>query len=131
MQRQTRTCRSFSVLCQQTLSRRSYWQIGFKVSSVAKGLADLLTSKSAWRKVLKDIINYFRELVKGFDARSKSLVAASNVITNTNIPQNFLNTGGLGDASSILRDFHKQAQNEANKARDLENEVVMQLTGMF
>lgn len=84
----------------------------------------------AWRKILKDIINYFRELAKGFDARSKSILAAANVINNSTIPQNFLNTGGIGDAAYILRDFHKQAQTEATKAHDLENEVVMQLTGM-
>jgi hypothetical protein len=88
-----------------------------------------LTVQIAWRKILKDIINYFRELVKGFDSRSKSLLAASNVITNTTIPSNFLTSGGIGDAAHILRDFHKQALTEANKAKDLENEVVMQLTG--
>ena len=57
-------------------------------------------------------------------------MAASNIISNTTIPGNFLNSGGLGDATYIMRDFHKQALTEANKARDLENEVVMQLTGM-
>jgi hypothetical protein len=57
------------------------------------------------------------------------LLAASNVINNTTVPGNFLSTGGIGEAASILRDFHKQALTEANKAKDLENEVVMQLTG--
>ena len=39
-------------------------------------------------------------------------------------------SGGIGDATHILRDFHKQALSEANKSRDVENEVIMQLTGL-
>lgn len=84
----------------------------------------------AWRKVLKDLINYFRDLHKTYETRSKTLLSTSNVVNNTTIPPNFLSSGGLGDAASILRDFHKQALNEANKARDLENEVIIQLTGL-
>ena len=38
--------------------------------------------------------------------------------------------GGLGDATHILRDFHKQALAEANKSRDVENEIILQLTGL-
>lgn len=62
--------------------------------------------------------------------RAKTLLSASNVISNTTVPSNFLTSGGIGDAAHILRDFHKQAVAEANKARDLENEVIMQLTGL-
>jgi hypothetical protein len=57
-------------------------------------------------------------------------MTASNAINNTAAPSNFLPSGGLGDALYILRDFHKQGLNEANKARDLENEVIIQLTGL-
>ncbi|OCT48699.1 PH domain protein [Cladophialophora carrionii] len=84
----------------------------------------------AWRKVLKDLINYFRELHKTYETRAKALMSTSNVINNTTIPPNFLSQGGVGDAAYILRDFHKQGLNEANKARDLENEVIIQLTGL-
>lgn len=84
----------------------------------------------AWRKVLKDLITYFRDLHKSYEVRSKTLLSASNVINNTNVPSNFLTSGGLGDAAHILRDFHKQAISESNKAKDLENEVIMQLTGL-
>lgn len=84
----------------------------------------------AWRKVLKDLINYFRELHKTYEGRAKTLLTTSSAINNTSIPPNFLTSGGVGDAAYILRDFHKQALNEANKARDLENEVIIQLTGL-
>ncbi len=62
--------------------------------------------------------------------RSKALMSTSNVINNATLPPNFMSSGGIGDAAFILRDFHKQALSEANKARDLENEVIIQLTGL-
>ena len=83
-----------------------------------------------WRKVLKDLITYFRDVQKSYETRAKSLIAAANVMSNTMIPSNFLTHGGLGDAVHILRDYHKNALNESNKAKDLENEVIMQLTGL-
>lgn len=80
--------------------------------------------------MLKDLITYFRELHKSYDTRSKTLQSAGNVIGSGAMPSNFLSSGGLGDASRILADFHKQSLNEAHKARDLENDVIMQLTGL-
>ncbi|KAK5416763.1 phosphatidylinositol 4,5-bisphosphate-binding protein [Exophiala xenobiotica] len=92
---------------------------------------ELLANRfQAWRKVLKDIINYFRDLHKTYEMRSKALMSTSNVLNNTTMPPGFVSSGGIGDAGFILRDFHKQALNEANKARDLENEVIIQLTGL-
>lgn len=38
--------------------------------------------------------------------------------------------GGLNDATRILRDFHKQSVSEANKAKDIESEVINQLSGL-
>lgn len=84
----------------------------------------------AWRKVLKDLINYFRDLHKMYEVRAKTLSSTSSVINNTTMPPNFLPSGGVGDAFDILRDFHKQALSDANKARDLHNEVIIQLTGL-
>lgn len=80
--------------------------------------------------MLKDLIGYFRDLQKSYETRSKTLLSASNVINNISIPSNFLSTGGLADAAYVLRDFHKLALNEANKSKDLENEVILQLTGL-
>lgn len=67
---------------------------------------------------------------KSYESRSKSLYTLSNVITNTSIPPDFLTTGGIGDGIHILRDFHKQAISEANKAKTIEEDVVVQLTGL-
>lgn len=41
-----------------------------------------------------------------------------------------MNNGGLADAVGILRDFHRLSITEANKSKELENEVILQLTGL-
>lgn len=46
------------------------------------------------------------------------------------MPSNFMSSGGLAEATQLLREFHKLSLNEANKSRELENEVIQQLTGL-
>lgn len=87
-------------------------------------------TRTAWRKLLKDLITYFREVATSYEHRAKSLLKVSNVINNTNAPTMFMTEGGLNDANRILRDFHKQSVTEANKSRDIENEVINQLSGL-
>ena len=84
----------------------------------------------AWRKLLKDLITYFREIQTSYEQRSKSLLKVSNIINNTNAPSLFMTDGGLNDATRILRDHHKHAVVEANKAKDIENDVITQLSGL-
>lgn len=38
--------------------------------------------------------------------------------------------GGISDAVHILRDYHKQSITEGNKAKSIEEEVIVQLTGL-
>ncbi|KAF1934806.1 hypothetical protein EJ02DRAFT_460904 [Clathrospora elynae] len=83
-----------------------------------------------WRKFLKDLITYFREVASSYEHRAKSLLKVSNVINNTNAPAALLLEGGLSDANRFLRDFHKQAIVEANKARDIEADVINQISGL-
>jgi len=83
-----------------------------------------------WRKFLKDLIAYFREVSSSYEHRAKSLLKVSNVINNTNAPASLLSDGGLNEANRFLRDFHKQAIAEANKARDIEADVINQLSGL-
>lgn len=80
--------------------------------------------------MLKDLIAYFRDVQKSSESRSKSLLTVSNLISNIGTPPIFLKEGGIGDATQILRDYHKQALAEGNKARDIENDVIIQLTGL-
>lgn len=87
-------------------------------------------SFAAWRKVLKDLITYFREIQTQYDHRSKTLLKISNVINNTGTPSLFLPSGGIDDALQILRNYHKQSISEANKSREIENDVILALTGL-
>ncbi|KAL1980383.1 hypothetical protein VTN96DRAFT_4227 [Rasamsonia emersonii] len=91
---------------------------------------ELANRFQAWRKVLKDLIIFFKDIQKSYETRAKLLLSASNIINNMTMPSTFLESGGLGDATEILRSYHKQGLIEANRAREVENEVVMQLTGL-
>lgn len=73
---------------------------------------------------------FFKELQKSYEARAKLYLSSTNVLNNTSLPSTFLKSGGLGDATEILTDFHRQAHFEMNKAAEVENEVVNQLVGL-
>ncbi|KAF2758167.1 hypothetical protein EJ05DRAFT_379637 [Pseudovirgaria hyperparasitica] len=92
---------------------------------------DILANRfQAWRKLLKDLITYFREVQTSYEQRAKSLLKVSNVVNNIDNPSFLLTEGGLNDANRILRDFHKQSITEANKAKEIEIEVIGQLSGL-
>ena len=76
------------------------------------------------------MINYFRDVQKSHDSKAKSLASTAHIINTTSIPPEFLGSGGIGEATRILQDFQKQSLNESNKAKEIENEVIMQLTGL-
>ena len=76
----------------------------------------LTERKIAWRKILKDLILFFKELQKSYETRSKLFLSASNILNSAALPPSFLDSGGLADATDILRDFHHQGHMEANKA---------------
>ena len=42
----------------------------------------------------------------------------------------FLIEGGISDATQILRDYYKQSLAEGNKAKNIEEDVIVQLTGL-
>ncbi|KAI0157065.1 hypothetical protein GGR52DRAFT_187440 [Hypoxylon sp. FL1284] len=92
---------------------------------------ELLSNRfQAWRKILKDLVAYFREIQSHYEHRSKSLVKLANVVNNTNTPPGFLASGGLDDALQILRNYHKNSIVEASKAREIEEDVILALTGL-
>jgi hypothetical protein len=83
-----------------------------------------------WRKLLKDLIAYFREIQSHYEHRSKSLLKLSNVANNITTPPGFLSSGGLADALQVLRQYHKESIVNATKAREIEEDVVLALTGL-
>ncbi|RWA04189.1 hypothetical protein EKO27_g10914 [Xylaria grammica] len=84
----------------------------------------------AWRKILKDLIAYFREIQSHYEHRSKSLIKLANVCNNISTPPGFLASDGLDEALQILRGYHKAAIIEANKAKEIEGDVILALTGL-
>ncbi len=56
----------------------------------------------------------------------------SSVVGNTVMPGLFLpeGAGGIADATHIMRDFHKKSISEANKAKDIEEDVILSLSGL-
>ncbi|CAI7661212.1 unnamed protein product [Penicillium discolor] len=84
----------------------------------------------AWRKLLKDLILFFKEVQKSYETRAKLFMSASSVVNNQTLPPGLLQAGGLADATEILQNFHRQGYNEANKAVEVEVEVISQLTGL-
>jgi ribosomal protein L9 len=46
------------------------------------------------------------------------------------MPPGFLSSGGLGDAIQILKDYNRQLLAESNKAKEIETEIIAQLTGL-
>lgn len=83
-----------------------------------------------WRKVLKDLIAYFREIQNHYEQRSKSLLKLANVANNIATPPGFLQSAGIDDALQFLRIYNKNAILEANKAKEIEEDVILALTGL-
>lgn len=52
------------------------------------------------------------------------------MLNNTSTPPGFLSEGGLDDALQVLRNYNRQAIAESNKAREIEEDVILALTGL-
>lgn len=80
--------------------------------------------------MLKDLIAYFREIQSHYEHRSKALVKLANVSNNISTPTSFLTSAGIDDALQFLRAYNKNAIVEANKAKEIEEDVILALTGL-
>ncbi len=90
----------------------------------------MLIGPAAWRKILKDLIAYHREIQNSYEQRAKSTQRLSTTLNGVTIQPGFLDTGGIDDAAQMLRSYHKQAISEAVKAREIEEDVILALTGL-
>ncbi|KAM3514125.1 hypothetical protein MY11210_002226 [Beauveria gryllotalpidicola] len=83
-----------------------------------------------WRKLLKDLIAYFREIQSHYEQRAKSLTKLGNAANSVPTPESFLKSAGLDDALQLLRSYNKTALQEAQKAKDIEGDVILALAGL-
>lgn len=100
-----------------------------KMSSSSRSCIVSNTSE-AWRKLLKDLITFFREVQLSYEARSKGFMRTSNIINSVSAPTVLRAEGGLEDALATLRGYNKHALAESNKAREIEEDVITQLNGL-
>ncbi|KAL7790353.1 hypothetical protein V8C37DRAFT_410933 [Trichoderma ceciliae] len=92
---------------------------------------DVLAARfQTWRRILKDLIAYYREIQSHYEQKSKSLAKLSSVANNIANPTSFLQTAGIDDALQIIRNYNKLALQEATKAREIEEDVILALTGL-
>ncbi|KAF2663479.1 hypothetical protein BT63DRAFT_430324 [Microthyrium microscopicum] len=92
---------------------------------------DILAARfQGWRKVLKDLIMYFREVQSTYEARAKTATKISHTVNSLAMPVGFLPAGGIGDAHEIWQQFHKQAVAENLKAKEIDRDVISQLNSL-
>lgn len=82
--------------------------------------------------MVKDLIVYYREIQASYEQRSKAIMKIYHVINNTMMPEGLLSEGegGVADTARVLREFHKKAIAESNKAQEIEEDVIVQLGGL-
>jgi hypothetical protein len=92
---------------------------------------DILANRfQSWRQLLKSLIAYFREIQNSYDARAKAATKVQSAINGITHPAVMLSHNGLADATHILEEFHRHSLAEANKSREIENDVISGLTGL-
>lgn len=92
---------------------------------------DILANRfQSWRQLLKSLIAYFREIQNSYDARAKAIGKVQHAMGGIAQPAVFVSHNGLGDATRILEDFHRHSVAEANKSREIENDVIAGLSGL-
>jgi hypothetical protein len=92
---------------------------------------DILANRfQSWRQLLKSLIAYFREIQNSYDTRAKAVTKVQSAISGISHPAVMLSHDGLSEATRILEDFHRHSLAEANKSREIENDVISGLTGL-
>lgn len=79
---------------------------------------------------MKDLIAYYREIQSHYEQKAKSITKLSSVSNNTATPASFLQTAGIDDALQMIRTYNKTALQEATKAKEIEEDVILALTGL-
>lgn len=84
----------------------------------------------AWRKVLKDFINYFREVQSSYENRSKGITKISQILNTTIQPSDFVKSGGILDTNAVLRDFQKELYDNNEGVAKFLSEIITTLNSL-
>lgn len=91
----------------------------------------LTLNSTAWRKFLKELIAFFKEVQSHYEARAKAATRLSTAANNLpHQPSLLTPDGGLDDAMHILRRHHRTAAQDAVRAQEVEADVVLALSGL-
>lgn len=85
---------------------------------------------TVWRKLLKDLVMYFQEIRVSYDVRAKATSRMGNMVNSLQAPPELLRQGGINDALVSLRNYHRIALAEATRAKEIEDDVIIQLNGL-
>ncbi|SPO01343.1 related to transcription factor ASK10 [Cephalotrichum gorgonifer] len=84
----------------------------------------------AWRKYLKELVTYFREVQSHYESRAKAAVKLASAAHNISHHPILLGPDGLGDAMHIIRRYNKDAVQDAARAQEVEADVIAALSGL-
>ncbi|KAI5806250.1 hypothetical protein EDC01DRAFT_639283 [Geopyxis carbonaria] len=90
----------------------------------------LVNRFTAWRRVLKDFISYFKDVQAQYEARSRGITKVThslNAAATPTGPSEFCATGGILETNNVLRDFHKEAFSNNESAAKIETDVIANL----
>ncbi|CAI4214612.1 unnamed protein product [Parascedosporium putredinis] len=90
----------------------------------------LATRFQAWRKLLKDLIAYFREIQTHYELRAKNAIKLANAANGLGQHPSFLASGGLSDAVQIIHKYNRSTIQDAQRAQEIEADVILALTGL-
>jgi len=94
-------------------------------------MGDVLAKMTTgWRRILKDFIAYFREVSSSYENKAKSTGKLFQTLNNAVQPEMFLRTGGILETNVVLKEYHKSAMIAHEKARQIDTEIISQLTGL-
>jgi hypothetical protein len=85
---------------------------------------------NAWRKVLKDFINYFREVQSSYENRAKGITKISQTLSTTIHPSEFVKSGGILETNTILRDFQKELYVDNENNAKIVSEIISNLNSL-
>lgn len=79
---------------------------------------------------MKELIAYFKEIQTHYEQRAKSTTRLANASSNFSQHPSFLSSDGLADAMQIIRKYNRTAIQDANRAQEIEHDVILALTGL-
>lgn len=80
--------------------------------------------------MLKDFINYFREVQASYESRAKGITKISQTLSTAIQPSDFLKSGGILDTNTVLRDYQKDLYSSSENAAKIQSEIINSLNSL-